>query len=376
MMRPLYTAAAGKDSVSFHPDGHLGLWFDKFCNTWEQTPGGDWSLKAERQSANPKFDWANQVAAQKLEDTAQFEEQRDRRIALIEARKGAWRIFQTASTFVSGTGRAHPLEIGFTWHPTLPAPYLPGSSVKGMVRAWAEAEGIAKATVSRLLGPRDGKDSGLSAGSVCFLDALPIKAVDLKVDVITPHFGNWSPDDPPGDWRSPIPIPFLVTAEQAPFLFGWLPRVPLEEGDAVMLNDWIEAALTWAGAGAKTGVGYGRMKRSKKLETSWLMKREAAVQAEADARRRAAMDPLDLELEELAGELPDPCVPWLQAIEAGRWQNEPALMCRVLLKMKALQDAAPKTKKKKKKKGNKQLERIAKVQKLLDQYGCQAKPDS
>ena len=35
---------------------------------------------------------------------------------------------------VTGMGNPHPLESGFTWHPTLGMPYLPGSAV-GLVRA-------------------------------------------------------------------------------------------------------------------------------------------------------------------------------------------------------------------------------------------------
>jgi CRISPR-associated protein Cmr6 len=36
-------------------------------------------------------------------------------------------------------GNPHPVEKGFLWHPTLGTPSLPGSGVKGLVRAWVEA---------------------------------------------------------------------------------------------------------------------------------------------------------------------------------------------------------------------------------------------
>ena len=84
---------------------------------------------------------------------------------------------------MTGLGRSHPVENGFAWHPTLGMPYLPGSSVKGMVRAWAEQETDprpASEELDRLLGKQN------SAGSVCFLDALPIKPVKLEADVMTP----------------------------------------------------------------------------------------------------------------------------------------------------------------------------------------------
>lgn len=41
---------------------------------------------------------------------------------------------------MTGLGRQHPLENGFTWHPTLGVPYIPGSSLKGLLRAWDREE--------------------------------------------------------------------------------------------------------------------------------------------------------------------------------------------------------------------------------------------
>ena len=94
-------------------------------------------------------------------------------------------------------------------------------------------------------------------GNVCFLDAVPVEPVRLEADIMTPHYAGWSELHPPGDWRSPTPIPFLVTAEETPFLFAVLPCRAVEPLDIVMR--WLCDALEWAGGGATTnGPGIGR----------------------------------------------------------------------------------------------------------------------
>ena len=177
--------------------------------------------------------------------------------ALIESRGGRWEVFTSTSRFVTGLGLSHPVENGFAWHPALGTPYLPGSSVKGMVRAWAKLDAHPKpdcGLIERLLGAPD------KVGSVCILDAVPIEPVQLVADVMTPHYAGWTEDDPPGDWRSPTPVPFLVTAAETPFLFGIVPRRAVSGTDLDAVIGWLRSAVSWAGGGAKTAVGYGRFR--------------------------------------------------------------------------------------------------------------------
>lgn len=61
-----------------------------------------------------------------------------RRVQLTSSLGGEFGVFKTDWHFVSGMGNAHPVENGFTWHPVYGTPYLPGSSVKGLLRAWME----------------------------------------------------------------------------------------------------------------------------------------------------------------------------------------------------------------------------------------------
>ncbi len=255
MSRPLYKVAVDEPRVR-PPEGHAGLWFDKFCNTW-RVNGNAWEMKGKDEN-NPKLAWINSVTKGQLGEPHQLEEYVLRLARLVEKQGGRTILFKTESRFVTGLGRSHAIENGFAWHPTLGTPYLPGSSVKGMVRAWAEQEATPspkKKTLERLLGKRD------SVGSLSFLDAVPAAPVQLEADVMTPHYAGWSAKEPPGDWMSPTPIPFLATAARTSFLFGIVPHRAVAEDDLATVADWLREALAWAGAGAKTSVGYGRFRR-------------------------------------------------------------------------------------------------------------------
>ena len=251
MTRPLYKAAAqhpqARDSA-----GHAGLWFDKFCNQWRYEKS-TLTMKSGNGN-NPKLEWIKSLVNDKVGTSDQIDEYASRLRRLVKRRGGRFEVFTTESRFVTGLGRSHPVENGFVWHPTLGTPFLPGSSVKGMVKAWAKADADPpdSTTLGHLLG------QPAQAGAVCFLDAVPIAPVQLEADVMTPHYAGWSESDPPGDWRSPNPIPFLITAARTSFLFGLVPCRGATKDDLDTVLDWLGSALAWAGAGAKTAIGYGR----------------------------------------------------------------------------------------------------------------------
>ena len=288
MIRPLYDAVV-QEPVGRGPDGHAGLWFDKFCNKWRIT-GNSWSMSSQDKISNPKLDWIRTVTDRPIGARDQLDESALRLTRLVHRRSGRIAIFTTEARFVTGLGRSHPVENGFAWHPTLGTPYLPGSSVKGLVRSWAEMDAEPRPdrkTRERLLGVRE------RVGSICFLDAVPVAPVRLEADVMTPHFAGWSERDPPGDWRSPNPIPFMTTATNTPFLFGIIPCREIENGDLDTVSVWLRSALTWAGAGAKTAVGYGRFRHDDE-QTTRLMQRlsdEDRERSEDRARQEAMKTP-------------------------------------------------------------------------------------
>jgi CRISPR-associated protein Cmr6 len=340
MVRPLYQPS---DAVTPSRDsrGHAGLWYDKFCDQWRLPT---WTLqegKSEDKGSNPKLDWINNLTGQPLGVANELEEITKRLIRLSVQQGGLSLVFRTESRYVTGLGRSHPVENGFAWHPTLGTPYLPGSSIKGMVRAWATQTEPSpdQATLTRVFGAPG------QSGGLCFLDAVPIAPAKVEADVLTPHYAAWSPDKPPGDWRSPVPVPFLVTAEGLGLLFTVVPCGPLCEGDLEQVEAWLIEALAWAGAGAKTAVGYGRMRldrqKSDELITEERQCQEQKQQSRRQAERLASLDPLDRELEELAANEaptsppPPPYRAWFKAVENGHWSDDPKSARLVLDRIEA-----------------------------------------
>lgn len=267
MKRPLYGDASSEPRARSR-GGNAGLWYDKFCDRWQVT-GESWSM-ASNVDGNPKSGWIKSlVEGGGVGCSGQIDECALRLMRLVRSRHGRCEVFGTVARFVTGLGRSHPIENGFAWHPTLGTPYLPGSSIKGMVRAWARSSvepSPDAETVARLLG------SVGMAGSVSFLDAVPVVPVKLEADVITPHYAGWTEHDLPGDWRSPKPIPFLATAPNTAFLFGLVPVRTATDADLEIAIGWLRDALECAGGGARTALGYGRFQQdaeqTKRLENA------------------------------------------------------------------------------------------------------------
>ena len=276
---PLYK---GANDAKLLTDGNAGLRYDKFCNSWKK-------LLDRQNTKFEKLEWINKtVTNHPCGNNDELKRQWLRRWEMVVKLKGQNLCLKTDSPFVTGMGREHPVENGFLWHHTLGVPYLPGSSVKGMVRAWIEqwANEKDEEEINRIFGPKQPTEQP-QVGEVVFLDAIPLDPVRLKADIMTPHYGDYyQKKEVPGDWMSPTPIPFLAVKEGATFHFAIVPRrqpcleTPGESGkpselpdgsaggggycaaadkESNKVCDWLREALEWIGAGAKTTVGYGRM---------------------------------------------------------------------------------------------------------------------
>jgi len=265
---------------AFIPEhANTGLWYDKFPNLWgknwrkegmQHTCTIEWQPDPTKRSKNAKhtlgkLTWIESVAESWYRPKTPpcgspelIAEMCMRQSLLTKSMNGKCIALTNDSRFVSGLGREHPVENGFAWHQTLGTPYLPGSSIKGMLRAWAKSEEKSK-EADRLLGSeRDG------AGRVVLLDMLPSAPIKLVADVMTPHYGPYYQEkQTPGDWYSPIPIPFLACEASQRWQTAFLPGSRCESdqefnGDSEIILQWLTDALAWQGAGAKTAVGYGR----------------------------------------------------------------------------------------------------------------------
>lgn len=202
---------------------------------------------------------------------------------------------------VIGLGGESVYETGMTLHPVYGIPYIPSSSIKGILRSWIisqlfdnlEYKAISTSKVfCTLFGcPKEiknGKQKLKSAldgkafqGNLRFFDAFPNQAPMLKTDIMNVHYSNWYKEvgyQPPTDTQMPIPIPFLTIDNHNNLTFTFNIAItenqPLRNfnesidlqgtnliGDSLLdfANYWLKNALENHGIGAKTAVGYGYM---------------------------------------------------------------------------------------------------------------------
>ena len=258
----------------FQGQSNRGLLWNKFVSTWPSLAGDSLrtfkSLRGESKTSWIKKFTSFRGERKPLERAA-------RRLRILAERLGGQAVaFQSTAPFVTGMGLEHPVENGFLWHHTLSAPFLPGSSVKGLIRAWAQQwEGLGEddEDIVRILGPHMDHAEHGNAGALIFFDALPCEPPELMTEVLTPHDGGWRNDESkiPADWNSPIPIPWLAVRD-ALLLFAIAPRPGAHEDGAQAVADvekvfaWLKEALEWTGAGARTAVGLGRFADAEELE--------------------------------------------------------------------------------------------------------------
>ena len=279
MNLPLYRLEGSSPVLA--DGGHRGLWYSRFFNHY----AADWKIPDEgkRQwvSANAGLTGQREV----------LQAQALRQLALITALGGRGAVFKTDWHFATGLGLPHPVENGLLWHHTLGVPYLAGSGVKGLVRAWVEVwdETLNAEEKARRMIQWFGDLQ--QAGRFLFFDALPVEPVLLTADVMTPHLDKWyeqggdikdwrrEPEKVPADWHDPVPVPFLAV-KSAKLLFGIAPRRQEFAGELPLVFAALKQALDWLGAGAKTAAGYGRMVEETKATVDLQeVVRQAAAQA-------------------------------------------------------------------------------------------------
>lgn len=203
-----------------------------------------------------------------------------RQRALIESLGAREKVFTTGSRLVIGLGLPQPTQTGFLLDRLTGCPYLPGSSLKGLLRAAVRAvqrgdidgdAGVWSAqAVARIFGPELSDGDSPASGIMTFYDAFPETWPTLEVDVLTPHYGNYYSEEEqavPGDWHNPVPVPFLTLAPGTPFRFYFSANSAAHRRNdlaAEMLDRDLDStaallatALDWLGVGGKRSAGYG-----------------------------------------------------------------------------------------------------------------------
>jgi len=145
-----------------------------------------------------------------------------------------------------------PLEIAISWHPILNVPYIPASSIKGAVRAYAEINNV------RICGMGVDELFG-HVGEVCAVavtDAYPVGCVDefVEADIVNPHYREAEGKVREIDVK-PTPLVYPVVARDVVFRFFTAFRRVDAKCFTEILNI-IKNALE-EGLGARTRLGYG-----------------------------------------------------------------------------------------------------------------------
>lgn len=242
-------------------NANAGLWFERF---FDYGHSNSWKVEADTKS---RF-LTDLLQTHKLAGSReQIEQHAFRQCGLVQALGGNVMAMRAEWHFASGLGNPHPLENGLIWHPTLATPYLPGSAVKGLARAWLEQHDYNPELRRRLFGTSTKEPDGstFDSGEIIFFDALPLERVALVQDVMTPHMGDWyaKGDTEPGknsttpaDWHNPVPVQFLA-CKSIRLMFSVAPRTPNSGELLPLAKAALKAALEHLGAGAKTAAGYG-----------------------------------------------------------------------------------------------------------------------
>lgn len=175
-------------------------------------------------------------------------------------------------------------------------PYIPGSAVKGIVRsyalwlireaadaekpellenamrifgyvgqdwdkedgafAWAGGMNLAKDTAAKI-----GAKAKDRRGCVCFLPAHPTKPPKIVVDMVNPHYKDYygGRAQKAEDTESPVPNYFPAVKKGATYGFSAVLMRPPSDGRDLLLRleEWMKAAVSERGIGAKTAAGYG-----------------------------------------------------------------------------------------------------------------------
>ncbi|BBJ28674.1 type III-B CRISPR module RAMP protein Cmr6 [Athalassotoga saccharophila] len=189
--------------------------------------------------------------------------------------------FVIKGKMVIGLGNESVYETGMTLHHVFGFPYIPGQSIKGVVRSYiineifdkSEEEALKDELFCYIFGsPENSFYKKATEGKMIFFDAYPSTKPRLKVDILNPHYQPYYIENNkfPVDYYNPIPVFFLTIDNNTQFYFMVAIKgdAKIEEfktkvhSDDTVINyvlKNIQKALKENGIGSKTTVGYGRM---------------------------------------------------------------------------------------------------------------------
>lgn len=135
--------------------------------------------------------------------------------------------------------------------------YIPASSIRGLVRAWASKRPDIKPEMETLLGKQE--NDTINAGKFVFFDAYPQEETKVTLDIVNPqqdfqvyHQGQSTPLSfyTLGDGENNITVKVAIKGIEG----------KVTPDDVAKVWSWVEQALNAYGVGSRTASGYGAIK--------------------------------------------------------------------------------------------------------------------
>jgi CRISPR type III-B/RAMP module RAMP protein Cmr6 len=236
---------------------NLGLYFDKYIR-WSVENGKTKSKLQDQQIFFKNFAFGNGFRGTVPDEVIpkkEYEIYFQRFTLLKESIKSQGYICQEFCAKILwrlcvGLGAESVYETSINLHRNYAVPIIPGSAIKGCVKAYLRKTGKeAEAVIKEIFGDTKHR------GKVIFFDAMPKFSGNLiRLDIMNVHYPDYYQKGvSPGDWMDPTPIPFLVV-ENAEYQFSVASK---HANLAEKASFSLKAALKDVGIGAKTSAGYG-----------------------------------------------------------------------------------------------------------------------
>jgi CRISPR type III-B/RAMP module RAMP protein Cmr6 len=238
--------------------GNLGLLLDRYPPQRVMQEGRNRGAFRSR--------WLQEIASTFTSDAALAEGAYRRWLNLTSAAGAQHFRAITNRRIAVGMGGATIMGTDLTLHALYGLPYIPGSALKGVTRAYVTSEindhrsktlNEDDALVRRIFGSQE------VSGTVVFFAALPQAGrFALALDIINPHYPRYYDEQqPPTNDQSTNPLTFLTVTDTV-FVFALAARRPAQgaRDDVTLAQQWLQEALQEYGVGGKTSSGYGYFK--------------------------------------------------------------------------------------------------------------------
>ena len=260
-----------KDIITHSYVGNFALWYNKFIPVLSPTGSkNDYKPCNNKGEIENSFNfYKDKYNSNKNQVSTNLKQKHDEQKEYMIANSNCYDLIEitakTKTPLITGIGQYHPTEVGITLDYNLGIPYIPASTIKGLLRFTTvidyiqdnpqtnnEIEDTIIPEVAYYFGGQK------NSGNIIILDAYPNEVPDLDIDIMNPHYSKYyQGDKPPADYLEPIPIKFLVVKKDTEFIFRILVYKNNRDSEIKNIKDILTKTLTEEGIGAKTAIGYG-----------------------------------------------------------------------------------------------------------------------